>query len=144
MAQVRAAENSAEDTQLDRSVWKIIPIASFGSLLAQLDATIVNVVLSSLAADLHVSFSIIQWVTSGNLLALATTSLNISQRLGGSSITTLCATFPAWRLASHGSDAAVKSTYAWGFMLLCVLQVGVFLAARRLPRHLCDVRRAER
>ena len=83
MAQVRAAENSAEDTQLDRSVWKIIPIASFGSLLAQLDATIVNVVLSSLAADLHVSFAIIQWVTSGYLLALATTSFNISQRLRG-------------------------------------------------------------
>jgi MFS family permease len=64
-------------------VWKIVAVASFGSLLAQLDAMIVNVALSSLAADLHVSFSIIQWVTSGYLLALATTSLNISQRLGG-------------------------------------------------------------
>ena len=39
-------------------------------LLSQLDATIVNVSLSSLATDLHANLSTIQWVTSGYLLAL--------------------------------------------------------------------------
>jgi EmrB/QacA subfamily drug resistance transporter len=55
---------------LHPSVWKSAAIAVLGSLLAQLDATIVNVSLSSLALDLHSSLSTIQWVTSGYLLAL--------------------------------------------------------------------------
>ena len=39
--------------------------------MGQVDATVVNVSLSSLAVDLHSSLSTIQWVTSGYLLALA-------------------------------------------------------------------------
>jgi EmrB/QacA subfamily drug resistance transporter len=77
-------------------------------------------------------------------LPMATTSLNIAQRLGGPIMTTLCATFLAWRLGAHGSGPAVTSAYTWAFLLLCILQAGVFLAARRLPRRLDDVRRAER
>jgi len=42
-----------------------------GSLMAQIDATVVNVSLSSLAGSLHSSLATIQWVTSGYLLALA-------------------------------------------------------------------------
>ena len=42
-----------------------------GSFLSQLDATVVNVSLSSLAAELHSSLPVIQWVASGYLLALA-------------------------------------------------------------------------
>lgn len=56
--------------RLDPSVWKITAVAILGSLLAQLDATIVNVSLSSLATELHASLAAIQWVTSGYLLAL--------------------------------------------------------------------------
>lgn len=58
------------DETLDASVWKITAVAMLGSLLAQLDATIVNVSLSSLSSDLHSPLSTIQWVTSGYLLAL--------------------------------------------------------------------------
>ncbi len=76
-------------------------------------------------------------------LPMATTSLNIAQRLGGPIMTTLCATFLAWRLGAHGSGPAVATAYAWAFLLLCIFQVAVFLAARHLPRHLDDVRRAE-
>lgn len=76
-------------------------------------------------------------------LPMATTSLNIAQRLGGPIMTTLCATFLAWRLGAHGSGPAVATAYAWAFLLLCLFQVAVFLAARRLPRRLDDVRRAE-
>lgn len=55
---------------LDPTVWKVSAVATLGALLSQLDATIVNVSLSSLATDLHASLSTIQWVTSGYLLAL--------------------------------------------------------------------------
>jgi MFS family permease len=41
-----------------------------GSFLSQLDATGVNVSLSSLATQLHSTLSVIPWVTSGYLLAL--------------------------------------------------------------------------
>ncbi len=54
-----------------RGVWKVVCVAAIGAFMAQLDATLVNVSLASLAADLHVSLSAIQWVTSGYLLALA-------------------------------------------------------------------------
>jgi EmrB/QacA subfamily drug resistance transporter len=53
-----------------KTPWKIVVVATLGSLLAQLDATIVNVSLSGLASDLHATLATIQWVTSGYLLAL--------------------------------------------------------------------------
>jgi len=70
VTRVSALEEAAEDDRLDPSIWKIAAVALFGSLLAQLDATIVNVSLSNLAATLNVSYSTIQWVTSSYLLAL--------------------------------------------------------------------------
>src|ERR1700686_2607198 len=62
---------SAESDGLDPLVWKITAVAVLGSFLSQLDATVVNVSLSSLAVDLHSSLTAIQWVTSGHLLSLA-------------------------------------------------------------------------
>ena len=64
-------EQKLEPDRFDPRVWRIVWVAILGSLLAQLDATVVNVSLSSLAAELHSSLSVIQWVTSGYLLALA-------------------------------------------------------------------------
>ena len=64
-------EQTLEQDRLDPRVWRIVSVAILGSLLAQLDATVVNVSLSSLAAELHSSLPVIQWVTSGYLLALA-------------------------------------------------------------------------
>src|ERR1700730_6947291 len=64
-------KNSSDTVRLEPLVWKITAVAVLGSFLSQLDATIVNVSLSSLAADLHSSLTAIQWVTSGYLLALA-------------------------------------------------------------------------
>jgi EmrB/QacA subfamily drug resistance transporter len=56
--------------RLGPSVYRICFVAVFGPLLSQVDATIVNVSLSGLAAELHATLSTIQWVTSGYLLAL--------------------------------------------------------------------------
>ncbi|PYE11992.1 hypothetical protein C7410_1715 [Paraburkholderia silvatlantica] len=67
---VDTADAPATD-RLDPSVWKIAGVALFGALLAQLDATIVNVSLSNLAVKLNSSLSTIQWVTSGYLLSMA-------------------------------------------------------------------------
>jgi EmrB/QacA subfamily drug resistance transporter len=64
------SESPTSGDELDPAIWKITAVAILGSFLAQLDATIANVSLSSLATDLHTNLSTIQWVTSGYLLAL--------------------------------------------------------------------------
>jgi EmrB/QacA subfamily drug resistance transporter len=73
------------------------------------------------------------------VLPMATTSLNIVQRLGGPVMTTLCASLLAWRLRSPGADHAVASGYAWAFLLLCCLHALIFVAATRLPLRREDV-----
>jgi EmrB/QacA subfamily drug resistance transporter len=64
-------EQPEESEQLRPQVCKVVLVAALGSFLAQLDATVVNVSLSSLAVELHSNLRVIQWVTSGYLLALA-------------------------------------------------------------------------
>jgi EmrB/QacA subfamily drug resistance transporter len=61
---------TAAADKLDAALWKVVAVVIVGSLLAQLDATIVNVSLSNLAQELHTTLSTIQWVTSAYLLAL--------------------------------------------------------------------------
>jgi MFS family permease len=64
-------EQLQQSGRLDPLVWKITSVAVIGSFFSQLDATVVNVSLSTLAVELHSSLTAIQWVTSGYLLALA-------------------------------------------------------------------------
>jgi hypothetical protein len=69
-------------------------------------------------------------------LPMATTALNIIQRLGGPTLTTLCATFLGWRLAAvHVHDTAL-GPFTAAFLLLCVLHALLFAAAMRLPLSL--------
>jgi EmrB/QacA subfamily drug resistance transporter len=94
-------EQTLEPDRLDPRVWRIVWVAILGSLIAQLDATVVNVSLSSLAAELHSSLSVIQWVTSGYLLALALAlPLNawLVERIGAKRLYLLC--FVGFTLAS--------------------------------------------
>ncbi|WP_284889185.1 DHA2 family efflux MFS transporter permease subunit [Burkholderia sp. lyk4-R2A-23] len=87
--------------RLDSSIWKVSAVATLGGLLSQLDATIVNVSLSSLATDLHASLSTIQWVTSGYLLALTLVlPLNgwLVDRIGAKALYLWC--FSAFTLTS--------------------------------------------
>jgi len=90
--------------QADRlapGVWKVVSVAAIGSFMAQLDATVVNVSLAGLAAELHVSLSAIQWVTSGYLLALALAlPLNgwLVDRIGAKALYLWC--FAAFTLSS--------------------------------------------
>jgi hypothetical protein len=66
-------------------------------------------------------------------LPMATTSLNIVQRLGGPTLTTLCATFLGWRLGAAHSSAGLTGAFTAAFLLLCVLHACLFAAALRLP-----------
>jgi hypothetical protein len=66
-------------------------------------------------------------------LPMATTSLNIVQRLGGPTLTTLCATFLGWKLGMADSSANLSSAFNAAFVLLCVLHALLFAASLRLP-----------
>jgi hypothetical protein len=68
-------------------------------------------------------------------LPMATTSLNIVQRLGGPTLTTLCASFLGWQLAVH-SPANVTKAFTISFALLCSLHALLIVAAMRLPAFL--------
>jgi predicted MFS family arabinose efflux permease len=66
-------------------------------------------------------------------LPMATTSLNIVQRLGGPTMTTLCATFLGWSLGSRHSHLSLPSPFVAAFILLCLLHALLFAASLRLP-----------
>jgi MFS family permease len=66
-------------------------------------------------------------------LPMATTSLNIVQRLGGPMMTTLCATFLGWRLGLAHSHVSLANAFAAAFVLLCLLHALLFAASLRLP-----------
>ncbi|WP_411283142.1 MFS transporter [Lapillicoccus sp.] len=57
----------------------VITAAALGSGMAMLDATVVNVALVRIGADLHASLADLQWISNGYLLSLASLIL-----LGGS------------------------------------------------------------
>jgi len=71
-------------------------------------------------------------------LPMATTSLNIVQRLGGPTLTTVCATLLGWRLAVAHSTG-ISSAFTMSFVLLCGFHSLLILAARRLPVSLESV-----
>ena len=56
--------------KIDPEVLKSALILIVGALAVVFDTTIVSVALHTLAARLHTSLSVIQWVTTGYLLAL--------------------------------------------------------------------------
>jgi MFS family permease len=66
-------------------------------------------------------------------LPMATTAMNIVQRLGGPTLTTLCAAFLGWRLSATADLASTSSAFIAAFGLLCALHALLFLATLRLP-----------
>ena len=69
-------EQTLEKDRLDPRVWRIVSVAVLGSFLSQLHTTVVNVSLSSLAAELHSSLPVIQWGTSGYVWCMMKTTLS--------------------------------------------------------------------
>lgn len=137
---------SLVDDWLDPSVWKIAGVALFGALLAQLDATIVNVSLSNLAAELNTSLSAIQWVTSGYLLALTLIlPLNgwLVDRIGAKALYLWC--FSAFTLCSALCGLAWSAPSLIGFRVLQGVSGGLLapmtqmMIARAAGKHMARV-----
>jgi len=118
-------EAQADPDRLDPSIWRISTVAVLGSFLAQLDATVVNVSLSSLAVTLHSSLAAIQWVTSGYLLALAL-MLPLSgwmvDRIGAKALYLWC--FSAFTLSSALCGLAWSANSLIGFRILQGMSAG--------------------
>jgi EmrB/QacA subfamily drug resistance transporter len=136
-------KNSSDTVRLDPLVWKITAVAVLGSFLSQLDATIVNVSLSSLAVDLHSSLTAIQWVTSGYLLALALMlPLNgwLVERIGAKSLYLWC--FSAFTLSSALCGLAWSANSLIGFRILQGMSGGLMapltqmMMARAAGKHM--------
>jgi EmrB/QacA subfamily drug resistance transporter len=104
---------------LDRGIWEVVAVAALGSFMAQLDATVVNVSLSSLAVELHSSLRVIQWVTSGYLLALALmVPLNawLVERIGSKRLYLVC--FTGFTLSSALCALSWSANSLIGFRVL--------------------------
>jgi EmrB/QacA subfamily drug resistance transporter len=136
-------KNSSDTVRLDPLMWKITSVAVLGSFLAQLDATIVNVSLSSLAVDLHSSLTAIQWVTSGYLLALALMlPLNgwLVERIGAKSLYLWC--FSVFTLSSALCGLAWSANSLIAFRILQGMSGGLMapmtqmMMARAAGKHM--------
>ena len=126
-------EQTLEKDRLDPRVWRIVLVAVLGSFLSQLDATVVNVSLSSLAAELHTSLPVIQWVTSGYLLALAL-MLPLSgwlvERIGAKRLYLLC--FSGFTLASALCALSWSAGSLIGFRVLQGISGGLMAPMAQL------------
>ncbi len=136
----------SESEGLDPLVWKITTVAVLGSFLSQLDATVVNVSLSSLAVDLHSSLTAIQWVTSGYLLALALMlPLNgwLVERIGAKSLYLWC--FSTFTLSSALCGMARSASSLIAFRILQGMSGGVMapmaqmMMARAAGKHMARI-----
>ncbi|WP_021029192.1 DHA2 family efflux MFS transporter permease subunit [Litchfieldella anticariensis] len=52
-------------------IWKIAAVSGTGAFMAMLDSTVANLALESVRADFDSTLSLVQWVATGYLLALA-------------------------------------------------------------------------
>jgi EmrB/QacA subfamily drug resistance transporter len=132
--------------RLAPGVWKVVCVAAIGSFMSQIDATVVNVSLASLAADLNVTLSAIQWVTSGYLLALALMlPLNgwLVDRIGAKALYLVCFTAFTVSSALCGLAWSANSLIAFrifqgmsGGLLAPMAQITI---ARAAGKHMAQV-----
>lgn len=71
-------------------------------------------------------------------LPMATTSLNILQRLGGPALTTVCATYLASKLAMTSTGIENSHAFAATFLLLSLFHALLWIGAFLLPRSLVN------
>jgi len=58
-------------TAIPAEVWRVAAVIVFGAFMANLDTSLVNVGLDTIAHNLRTPLSSVQWVTSGYLIAMA-------------------------------------------------------------------------
>src|ERR1700739_3881954 len=131
---------------LDRGVWEVVAVAALCRFMAQLDATVVNVSLSSLAEELHSTLRVIQWVTSGYLLALALmVPLNawLVERIGSKRLYLVC--FTGFTLSSALCALSWSANSLIGFRALQGISGGLMapmahlMIARAAGKHFVRV-----
>jgi EmrB/QacA subfamily drug resistance transporter len=132
--------------KLPAGIWKIATVAILGSFLAQLDATVVNVSLPTLAVELHSALSTIQWVTSGYLLALALMlPMNgwLVDRIGSKRLYVWC--FATFTMSSALCGSAWSAESLVGFRVLQGMSGGLLapmaqmMIARAAGKHMARV-----
>jgi len=137
---------SGDSDRIDPAVWKIAAVAAGGAFMSQIDATVVNVSLSSLASDLHSTLGAIQWVTSGYLLALALTlPLNgwVVDRVGAKAVYVWC--FVAFTISSAFCGLAWSAGSLIAFRVLQGMCGGLLapmaqmMVARAAGKHMAQV-----
>ena len=129
---------SSKSDRLDPAIWRISSVVVLGSFLAQLDVTVVNVSLSTLAVELHSSLAAIQWVTSGYLLALTLMlPLNgwLVDRIGAKTVYLWC--FSAFTLSSALCALSWSASSLVGFRVLQGMSGGLLapMAQMMMARH---------
>jgi MFS family permease len=127
------AEEQRAGAQASPHLWRISAVAVLGAFLAQMDATVVNVSLSSLALELHATLSSVQWVTSGYLLALALTlplSAWLVDRIGAKALYLWC--FSAFTLTSALCGLAWSANALIGFRVLQGMSGGLLAPMAQL------------
>ena len=135
----RPSQDQADQDKIDPAVLKSALILVVGALAVVFDTTIVSVALHPLAERLHTSLSVIQWVTTGYLLALGI-AVPLStwglQRFGGKRLWMFSLT--VFLVGSIGSSLAwnAGSLIAWrvvqgagGGLMLPVLVTLIMQAA---------------
>src|SRR6202012_5328704 len=126
-------QDQGEATQASPQLWRVSSVAILGAFLSQMDATIINVSLSSLALELHTTPSGIQWVTSGYLLALALTlplSGWLVDRVGAKALYLWC--FAAFTLTSALCGLAWSANSLIGFRILQGMSGGLLAPMAQL------------
>jgi EmrB/QacA subfamily drug resistance transporter len=138
--------DSRRDDRIDPRVWKTAGVVMLAPLMAQLDSTVVNVSLSTLAEKLNTTLTTIQWVSSGYLLALALTlplTGWLVDRMGAKRVYLVC--FSIFTLTSLFCGIA---TDAHTLILARILQgmaggvltpMAQMMMARTAGRHLAKV-----
>jgi EmrB/QacA subfamily drug resistance transporter len=128
-----STEAQLEAAQTSSDLWKVSSVAVLGAFISQMDATVVNVSLSSLALELHSTLSNIQWVTSGYLLALALTlplSGWLVDRIGAKALYLWC--FSAFTLTSALCGLAWSANSLIGFRILQGMSGGLLAPMAQL------------
>jgi len=132
--------------RIDPIVWKIAGVVLLGPLMTSLDSTVVNVSLSTLSKELHAPLTMIQWVTSGYLLALALTlplSGWLVDRIGAKRVYIFC--FTAFTGASLLCGSAGSVTALISFRVIQGMAGGLLaplaqmMAARGAGQHVARV-----
>ena len=126
-------EDQREAAPASPHLWRISSVAILGAFLSQMDATVVNVSLSSLALELDTTLSGIQWVTSGYLLALALTlplSGWLVDRMGAKALYLWC--FAAFTFTSALCGLAWSANSLIGFRILQGMSGGLLAPMAQL------------